>query len=77
MTDAELAASYRHGEGLGWIMRSRIGGLITERLVRRQGDLISSPPFGLGCDQHRPGLAVQAEVLAAAPDILMASRLNQ
>ncbi len=40
MTDAALAASYRQGQGLGWIMRHRLGGLISTRLVRRQGDLI-------------------------------------
>jgi hypothetical protein len=40
MTDAELSASYRHGQGLGWIMRHRLGGLLSARLVRRQGDLV-------------------------------------
>ena len=45
VTDAELAASYRHG-GLGCIMRSRIGGMISARLVRRQGDLIVLTPGG-------------------------------
>jgi hypothetical protein len=40
MTDAELAASYRQGQGLGWIMRHRLGGLIATRLMRRQGDVI-------------------------------------
>lgn len=40
MTDAALAASYRQGQGLGWIMRHRLCGLISTRLVRRQGDLV-------------------------------------
>lgn len=40
ISDAVLAASYRHGEGVGWIMRHRLGGLISARLVRREGDLI-------------------------------------
>ena len=40
MTDGALAASYRQGQGLGWIMRHRLGGLISTRLVRRQGDFI-------------------------------------
>jgi hypothetical protein len=40
MSDPELAASYRRGQGLGWIMRHRLGGLLSARLVRRQGDLI-------------------------------------
>src|SRR5260370_12756845 len=26
MSDAQLAASYRQGEGVGWIMRHRLGG---------------------------------------------------
>jgi hypothetical protein len=46
VTDAELAAGYRHGKGLGWIMRSRMSGLISARLVRRQGDLIVLTPGG-------------------------------
>lgn len=40
ITDAQLAASYRQGEGVGWIMRHRLGGLMSARLVRRQGDRI-------------------------------------
>jgi hypothetical protein len=40
MSDAQLAASYRQGEGVGWIMRHRLGGLLSARLVRRQGDRI-------------------------------------
>jgi hypothetical protein len=53
ITEAELAASYRHGEGLGWIMRHRIGGLIAVRLVRRQDQLIVLTPAGtiVGMDQ--------------------------
>ncbi len=46
ITDAELAAGYRHGKGLGWIMRHRLGGLISARLVRRQSDLIVLTPTG-------------------------------
>src|SRR6266481_5397706 len=38
MSDAQLAASYRQGEGVGWIMRHRLGGLLSAGLVRRQGD---------------------------------------
>ena len=34
MTDAELATGYRQGQGLGWIMRHRLGGLLSARLVR-------------------------------------------
>jgi hypothetical protein len=40
MTDAQLAANYRQGQGVGWIMRHRLGGLLSTRLVRRQGDCI-------------------------------------
>ena len=40
MTDAQLAASYRGGQGVGWIMRHRLGGLMSTGLVRRQGDRI-------------------------------------
>jgi hypothetical protein len=46
MTDAELAANYRQGEGVGWIMRHRLGGLMSARLVRRQGDRIVLTPAG-------------------------------
>jgi hypothetical protein len=40
MSDAQLAASYRQGEGVGWIMRHRLGELLSARLVRRQGDRV-------------------------------------
>jgi hypothetical protein len=40
LSDARLAASYRQGEGVGWIMRHRLGGLLSARLVRRQGDRV-------------------------------------
>jgi hypothetical protein len=40
MSDAQLAASYRQGEGVGWIMRHRLGGLLSAWLVRRQGDRV-------------------------------------
>jgi hypothetical protein len=46
MTDAELASSYRQGQGVGWIMRHRLGGLMSTRLVRRQGDHIVLTPTG-------------------------------
>jgi hypothetical protein len=46
MTDAELAARYRRGQGLGWIMRHRLGGLLSARLVRRRGDLIVLTTIG-------------------------------
>jgi hypothetical protein len=47
MSDAQLAASYRQGEGVGWIMRHRLGGLMSARLVRRQGDRIVLTPAGV------------------------------
>jgi hypothetical protein len=47
MTDAELAASYRQGEGLGWIMHHRLGALLAVRLARRQGELIVLTLTGL------------------------------
>src|SRR5207249_10623688 len=40
MSDAQLAASYRQGEGVGWIMRHRLGELLSARLVRRQDDRV-------------------------------------
>ena len=46
MSDAQLAASYRQGQGVGWIMRHRLGGLMSARLVRRQGDRIVLTPAG-------------------------------
>ncbi|MGE5779074.1 MAG: hypothetical protein ACM30D_07175 [Hyphomicrobiales bacterium] len=46
MNDAQLAASYRQGQGVGWIMRHRLGGLMSARLVRRQGDRIVLTPAG-------------------------------
>jgi hypothetical protein len=47
MTDAELSANYRQGQGLGWIMHHRLGGLLSARLVRREGDLVALTFFGL------------------------------
>src|SRR5260370_15775395 len=38
MSDAQLAASYRQGEGVGWIMRHRLGGHLSAGLVRPRGD---------------------------------------
>jgi hypothetical protein len=46
MTEAELARSYRQGQGLGWIMRHRLGGLLSTRLVRRKDDCIVLTPAG-------------------------------
>jgi len=46
MTEAQLAASYRAGEGVGWIMRHRLGGLLTAGLVRRQRNRIVLTPTG-------------------------------
>src|SRR5258706_15353139 len=46
MSDAQLAASYRQGEGVGWIMRHRLGGLLSAGLLRRQGDRGVFPPTG-------------------------------
>lgn len=46
MSDAQLAASYRQNEGVGWIMRHRLGGLMSARLVRRQGEHIVLTPAG-------------------------------
>jgi hypothetical protein len=59
MTDAELAAGYRRGEGLGWIMRHRLGGLLSTGLVRRQGDLIVLTSTGvLVARLYRAAIAV-------------------
>jgi len=46
LTDAQLAASYRQGQGVGWIMRHRLGGLVSTRLVRRQDDRVVLTPAG-------------------------------
>jgi hypothetical protein len=46
MTEAELARSYRQGQGLGWIMRHRLGGLLSTGLVRRKDDCIVLTPTG-------------------------------
>src|SRR5260370_8203004 len=46
MSDAQLAASYRQGEGVGWIMRHRLGGLLSPGLVRRPGGGIVLPGTG-------------------------------
>jgi hypothetical protein len=47
MTDAELAASYRQGEGLGWIMRHRLGALLSVRLVRQKDNIVVLSLTGL------------------------------
>src|SRR5262249_56295637 len=44
MTDAQLAASYRQGQGVGWIMRHRLGGLVSTRLVRPRDGRAVLPP---------------------------------
>jgi hypothetical protein len=36
----QLAATYRGGDGITWIMRHRLGGLERARLVRRDGDSV-------------------------------------
>lgn len=38
LTDDEIFAAYRGGDGLGWIMRHRLGGLIGAGLVTHEGD---------------------------------------
>lgn len=37
MTSQELFDGYRDGEGLGWIMRHRLGGLCATGLIKRDG----------------------------------------
>lgn len=38
LNSAELAALYRGGEGLDWVMRHRVGGLITSKMLRQSGE---------------------------------------
>jgi hypothetical protein len=38
LTGDELAANYRSGDSVDWIMRHRLEGLIGAKLVRREGD---------------------------------------
>jgi len=57
LTRDELAARYRSGDGLEWIMTHRLGGLVAARLVRRRGDQIELTVF--------PGLPVAAAYRAA------------
>ncbi len=40
----ELAAPYRGGEGLGWIMRHRLAGLIRARFVEQDADMVRLTP---------------------------------
>jgi hypothetical protein len=45
----ELAARYRGGEGLGWIMSHRLAGLTGARLVRLENDVVRlTPLLGVG-----------------------------
>jgi hypothetical protein len=38
LSENEISTRYRGGEGLDWIMRHRVGGLIAAGVVERQGD---------------------------------------
>src|SRR5262249_16551644 len=44
LTDAQLAASYRQGQGGGWIMRHRLGGVAATRGLRPEGETALLPP---------------------------------
>src|SRR5258707_12977597 len=57
MSDAQLAASYRQGEGVGWIMRHRLGGVLSAGPVRRQGGGLgfTGNRAVLGTLHRRPG----------------------
>jgi hypothetical protein len=44
MEQDELARHYRGGEGLSWIMRHRLSGLVSTGLVRRDQDVITLTP---------------------------------
>lgn len=48
LTEAEIAARYRGGEGLDWIMRHRLGGMLAARVIVREDDrLVLTPVRGL------------------------------
>jgi hypothetical protein len=40
LTAGEIALRYRGGDGLGWILRHRVAGMVAARVVRREGDQI-------------------------------------
>ena len=47
LSEAEISRLYRGGEGLEWIMRHRVGGLIAAGVVeRRYDDLVLTPRRG-------------------------------
>jgi hypothetical protein len=41
LSAAEIAARYRGGESLDWVMRHRMGGLVAARLVSASGDRLA------------------------------------
>jgi len=41
LTETEISSQYRGGEGLDWVMRHRLGGLIAAGLVEQQGDRVA------------------------------------
>ncbi|MBI2770759.1 MAG: hypothetical protein HYX47_14125 [Burkholderiales bacterium] len=44
LTAQELFDGYRDGEGLGWIMRHRLGGLCATGFIQRDGDRLTLAP---------------------------------
>lgn len=47
MNERDIINAYRKGEGLDWIMRHRVAGLVSAGLVtRRQNDLVLTPICG-------------------------------
>lgn len=40
LTADEIALRYRGGDGLGWILRHRLAGMVSAGVVRREGDRI-------------------------------------
>ena len=48
MSPEMLAAVYRRGEGLGWVFRHRLSGLVKARLIARgNGTLVLKAPLGV------------------------------
>lgn len=47
MTEQEIFARYRDGDGLNWIMQHRLGGLSAGGAVRRDGDRLALSPLGV------------------------------
>jgi hypothetical protein len=45
LEDVEVAARYRAGDGLAWIMEHRLRGLIAAGLVSKRGDLLVLSPL--------------------------------